>query len=260
MFRKLSLLSALLYGIAVSFSFAQPLTVAISPARSELVIEPGQSTTSIVTVINDADTESDISVEVEDWYIDDTGEIFFVPANSLETSGSSWVLPQETLFTLGAKSETEFRITVNAPNDPNLAGTYHSVIFFRVNTPASADSNLTVGVGARVGLVLYITIAGTEQVSLNLVDYYQDANDLVLVTNNDGNTSVRLTGTVELRNDTGEVAYTLAIPDVPLIRESEREVRIPLPEDIKAGFYVALAQIETSQGTKIIGDLSLTVP
>jgi P pilus assembly chaperone PapD len=246
--------------LTFSIIYAQPLTIAISPARSELVVEPGQSATSLVTVMNDAEIERDISVEVEDWYIDDQGEIFFVPSNSLATSASSWIAPQETLFTLAAKSESEFRITVTAPSDPNLVGTYHSVVFFRVNTPPAADGQSNLGVGARVGYILYITIAGTEQVAVNMVDFFQEEQELILVTNNDGNTSVRLSGTVELRDEAGNVAYALAVPDVPLIRESQREIRIPLPEDIKSGFYVALALVDTSQGNKVVGELPLTVP
>jgi hypothetical protein len=246
--------------VAVSIVSAQALTIAISPARQELVVEPGQGATALVTVMNDADMEQEISVEVEDWYIDDKGEIFFVPSASLETSASPWIIPQETLFTLAPKTETEFRVNVDVPTDAALAGTYHSVVFFRVNTPAPENGNVTLGVGARVGLILYVTVAGTEQVNVNLLDFYQEENELVMVMNNEGNTTVRLSGGIELRNEEGETAYTLAVPDVPLLRESEREVRVPLPEDITSGFYVVLAMVDTSSGAKVVGELSLTVP
>ncbi len=259
MFRNFLIIAATLW-VAAPFVYSQALTIAISPARQELVVEPGQSATAIVTVMNDAALEREVSVEVEDWYIDDKGEIFFVSPASLETSASPWVTPQETLFTLAPNSETEFRVTLSVPDDDNLAGTYHSVVFFRVNTPASADGQINLGVGARVGLILYVHVAGTEQVAVDLVDFYQEEKELVLVANNDGNTTVRLSGNIELRDENGEVAHTLAIPDVPLLRESEREIRVPLPEDLASGFYVVLAMVDTSSGAKVVGELSLTVP
>jgi hypothetical protein len=238
--------------LLLGFVHTQPLTIAISPARAELVVQPGQSATALVTVMNDA--------EVEDWYSNDKGEVSYVSAGSLPTSASSWMIPQETLFRLAAKSEAEFRISISVPTDSGLAGTYQSVVFFRVSTPPGDDGQVKVGVGARVGFILYVTIAGTEQIAVNMADFYQEEQELVLVTNNDGNTSVRLSGTVELRDEAGSVAYALNVPDVPLIRESQREIRIPLPEDIKSGFYVALALVDTSQGNKVVGELPLTVP
>jgi hypothetical protein len=71
---------------------------------------------------------------------------------------------------------------------------------------------------------------------------------------------MRLAGAVELRDESGAVRYRLEVPDVPVLRESERAVTFDLPAEIEPGLYVALALIEDSRGGVLAGELLLEVP
>jgi hypothetical protein len=108
---------------------------------------------------------------------------------------------------------------------------------------------------------VYVTVTGTERSGSELVDLYQpDEATLAAVVVNTGNTVMRLGGAIEIRDEAGDVVQRLPVPDVPILRESEREVRFALPEDLEPGFYVVLALIEDDRGGLLAGELTIEVP
>jgi hypothetical protein len=253
-------LTAILFGIAVSFAYAQSLAVAVSPGRLELTVAPGQTVSETIAVINSAPLERTVSVAMEDWVLGANGNAAFAPAGSTRFSASDWLIPEENVFSLAAESDRDFRFSVTVPNDPDLAGSYQTVVFFRVSNEASAQSQVNVAVAARVGVIVYIHVAGTEEVAVDLVDFYKaDDTNLSFIAENSGNTSVRLGGIIELRDEAGEVKYSLEVPDIALLRASEREVSVALPEELEPGFYVALAFVKNSRGGMLVGELPLTI-
>jgi hypothetical protein len=133
--------------------------------------------------------------------------------------------------------------------------------FFTVVPPPTEGSGVGVVTTTRVGLTVYVTVAGTEQGGAEFVDLYaSDDRTLTATILNGGNTVMRLGGVVELRDEAGEVVRRLEVPDVPVLRESERELDFALPADLPSGFYVALALIEDSRGGVLAGELAFDVP
>jgi hypothetical protein len=43
---------------------------------------------------------------------------------------------------------------------------------------------------------------------------------------------MRLGGEIQLRDEAGEVRHVMEVPDVPVLRESERELTFDLPDDL----------------------------
>jgi hypothetical protein len=104
-------------------------------------------------------------------------------------------------------------------------------------------------------------VAGTERAGSELVDLYQaDDRTITAVILNTGNTVMRLGGEIQLRDESGVVRHTLEVPNVPVLRESERELTFELPDEVEPGFYVALALIQDSRGGVLAGELPLEVP
>ena len=135
------------------------------------------------------------------------------------------------------------------------------MVFFTVVPPEAQRDGVGVATTTRVGLTVYVTIAGTERAGSELVDMYQpDDRSLTTVIQNTGNTVMRLGGAVEIRDEAGDVVRRLDVPDVPVLRESERELTFTLPDDLPSGFYVALALIEDSRGGILAGELPFDVP
>jgi len=233
--------------------------IGITPPRQSLAAAPGETVSTTVTVLTTAATEERVVAATSDWTLGVGGELTYLPAASLPSSAASWLALEADEFALAPGGSRELRIQVTVPEDAE--GTYHAMVFFTV-VPAPTD---TPGVGvtttARVGLTVYVTVTGTERSGSELVDLYRpDPATLAAVVVNSGNTVMRLGGTIELRNEAGDVVQRLPVPDVPVLRESEREVRFDLPDDLEPGFYVVLALIEDDRGGLLAGELPIEIP
>jgi hypothetical protein len=220
---------------------------------------PGQTVTTTVTVLTTAATEQRVAAEISDWTLGAGGELTYLPPASLAASASSWLALEANEFVLAPNGTRDLRIEVTVP--PDAEGTHHAMVFFTVVPPPTDAPGVGVTTTTRVGLTVYVTVTGTERPGSELVDLYQpDAATLAAVVVNTGNTVMRLGGVLELRDEAGDVVHRLPVPDVPVLRESEREVRFDLPEDLEPGFYVALALIEDDRGGLLAGELPIEVP
>lgn len=232
--------------------------IGLTPPRLELTVPPGGTVTETVTLATSAQEPQQVRVSLTDWVMDYEGRLGYFPASTLPTSAASWIEPETSDVLLEPVSTREFRITVTAPAT-GAEGTHQAMVFFQVVPPGGDADGVGVTVTTRIALAVYVTVAGTERPAADLVDFYRDDDALTLVLANDGNTLTRLGGIVELRDETGETVAQLPVPDVPVLRESERQLRLSLPADLEAGFYIALALVEDNRGGLLVGELPLTV-
>lgn len=235
--------------------------IGISPPRVALTGRPGETLTATVDVVAGAGKAQQIEVRASDWTLDSDGNVTVLPAGAGPASATAWVTPETDAFELESDSTRPFRISVTIPDDPTLAGTYASLVFFRVVPDVPAASGVAVVTTTQIGFTLYVTVAGTETTGSALTDLYLAQGRAVhLAVRNDGNTLMRLNGRVELRDEAGEVMDTLPVDDVPVLRESEREISLALPDDVSPGTYVALALVEDSRGGLLSGQALIDVP
>ena len=245
--------------IFASTFVAEASDIGLSPPRLTLTGSPGQTITETVTLITNNSERLQVGVEISDWTLDIAGNVTFLPANSLEHSAADWISLESTDFFLEPNSSRDLRVSVTIPPDAE-GGTYHDMVFFRVIPPESALTGVGVVTTTRIGLTVYITVAGTEQSSAEVVDFFQeDEASVTLAIANTGNTLMRLGGQIELRDETGKVKHNVEVPNVPILRDSERELTLPLPQ-VEAGFYVALALIQDSRGELLVAELPILVP
>ena len=254
MIRRLLVLTATLFWAA---AFAAD--IGITPPRQTLTAAPGQSVTTTVTVLTTAATEQRVATEISDWTLGVSGELTYLPAASLPISAAPWLAIESDEFLLTPGGSRSLRIEVTVP--PDAKGTHHAMVFFTVVPQATDAPGVGVTTTTRIGLTVYVTVTGTERPGSELVDLYQpDPTTLAAVVVNTGNTVMRLGGAIELRDEAGDVVHRLPVPDVPVLRESEREIRFDLPDDLEPGFYVVLALIEDDRGGLLAGELPIEVP
>ena len=247
--------------VLASLGAALATDIGVSPPRLELVARPGETLTASVAVLTQAAAEQRVAVEIGDWELAPDGQIVLLPAGSLDASASGWLEPEASSVTVPPGAQRDYRIAVTVPADAPVDGTYRSMVFFTVVPPAAETEGVGVVTTTRIGVAVYVTVAGTERPAAELVDLYQpDDERLTLVVANTGNTVVRLGGGVELRDESGAVRAVLEVPDVPVLRGSEREVTLGLPDDLPGGFYVALALVEGSHGGLLVGELPFELP
>ena len=144
---------------------------------------------------------------------------------------------------------------------PDAEGTHHAMVFFTVVPPGGDAEGVGVTTTTRIGLHALRHCDWHRALRIELADLYQpDATTLAAVVVNTGNTVMRLGGAVELRNEAGDVVHRLPVPDVPILRESEREILFELPDDLEPGLHVALALVEDDRGGLLAGELTLEIP
>jgi hypothetical protein len=246
--------------VLLGYSTVFAADIGLSPARLDLTVELGETITETVTLLTDAIDEQQIQVEVSDFTLDPVGELTTLPAGSLDYSSATWLQPELTDFVLAGGEGRDFRVSVAVPNDASLEGTYHAMVFFTVVPPPSETDGIGVITTTRIGLAIYVTVTNSEDNSAELVDFFQnDEKTMTFAIANTGNTVMRLGGQVELRNEAGETKYVVEIPDVPVLRDSEREITLELPAEMESGFYTALALIEDSRSGLLVGELPIEV-
>jgi hypothetical protein len=250
-------LTALMCLLALHIALAAD--IGVSPPRIEVTGRAGDVLTLTGTVLTTAATSQLVASDLSDWTIAFDGTTQYTSPGTLLHSASTWLVPDSAEFVLEPRSSHDVRLSVSIPN--GAEGTHHAMVFFSVTPPPAESRGVGVITTTRVGLTVYVTVAGTERNGSELVDMYQsDDRSLATVILNTGNTVMRLGGVIEIRDEAGDVVRRLDVPDVPVLRESERELTFTLPDDLESGFYVALALIEDSRGGVLAGELPFDVP
>lgn len=169
---------ALVAGVAVLTAMtstvgAQPKPggdgLSVSPLRTELTINPGESKSTTVNVTNVTDNPTDLKVIINDFGAsqDETGtpQVYLDENSSAPSRGlKSYVQPQGNI-TLQPKERKSVKITINMPK--NVAGGgYYGLVRF---APASAGTKGSqVSLSGSVGSLLLVTVPGNivEQASV----------------------------------------------------------------------------------------------
>lgn len=248
--------------VFLPMSIASAMDIGISPARLNITVALGQTVVQTAKVFSTGGGTQDIAISTSDFTLSRSGAVELFPPSTLPASCAPWVAASSAGFTLDGGAQRDVRISATVPAKSALRGTYNCLVFFRVvpHRPSSQSNPLGLLQTARVGLAVYITVAGTESGGAKLQDVYQaSGRSLVLSIENTGNTLMRLGGEVELRDESGDTKHILKVPDVPVLRASERDVTIKIPPSVASGYYVALALVKDSRGGVLTGQASLNV-
>jgi P pilus assembly chaperone PapD len=213
-------------------AYAQ-VSVEVSPLRVELQTSSGGNTTQPITITNYGKESIRVRAAVTDWDLSRDGTPQFEGVDpGGRHSASEWVrlAPPEQVIEAGRSATVRFSLAV--PADVVPAG-YRTSLLFQFD-PVSADlpgRTREVMFKSRVATLIYVNI-GAPPMKAELTDLEIRTNDsnvqIVAVLKNLGRRSVRTKGTLVLHDESGALIREMAVPDVPLLPESEREVAIPL--------------------------------
>ena len=251
--------ACLLLATLILMSAADAADIGLSPPRLSVVVPRGASATETVSLFSTASQPQALAVSVSDWIQTDKGSVSFLKPGGDPYSASAWITLSSDVLSVPANGGATFRFSVDVPNDASLAGTYKTVVFFLTQPAASAQSGTSLQTRQRLGLIVYVTVAGTAKPALSISDFYRQDGKLLLSLSNDGNVVSRLGGTVSLRDKGGATIATLPIPDTPVQRGGTLTLPFDLPKGLAPGFYVALALVKPSNVPLQAGQLQLTV-
>lgn len=237
--------------------------MSVSPPRLELTLELGQSVTEVIRVSNSATGETHFKAYTMDWILSQKGEFIPIPSGSGDRSASPWITINPREFDIAPGGTQELRLGIKVPRD--AAGGYRSVVFVE-SAPSRISGTFGAAVVGRVGVVVYITVAGTAVRSGNITDLSAefDGEKGILSGNigfeNTGNVHLRLAGSVEIRDTAGMTVAKVDIPGTVSLPGTYREVPFEWHGKLGAGHYIVLAILDYGGEAQVAGQTMLEVP
>lgn len=249
---------------------AQQVAVEVTPLRVELKTGPGGTMTQTVRLINQDREPVRIHATIDDWFLSKDGTPQFHPAEpGAPYAAAAWlrVNPVEIVAQPGV--ETTVRFTVSVPTTAQPGG-YRTAIMFEFLPPGNEPAVAARGVAfrSRVATLVYL-IVGAPVPAIELVDWQPRPqagrpDSVVATLRNTGHVHVRTRGQVVVYRQDGLVVRRLALPDVPVLPESERDLVVALtdeaqPAPLPPGQYRLEVRIDVGLPEVLVGETAVTI-
>jgi len=245
------------------------VSVEVSPLRVELKTESGGSTTQAITVHNTGSDAVRVRASISDWNLSMEGAPQFATAQETRYSASAWtrIAPPEQVIEAG--HEAIVRFTLAVPPDTAAAGYRTSVLFeFGAASGVPVGRGHDVIVRSRIATLIYVNV-GSAPAAVDLTDLKsralpQQAQQIIAVLKNTGRSTVRTRGTMTIYTSGGAKVAEIAVPDVPILPESEREVAIDTGDRetgkrLPSGEYRIEVRIDVGMAAVLVGETTLKV-
>jgi hypothetical protein len=149
----------------------------VNGLTQEKVCQPGEAFQSFIAIKNYGPTAEDVRVYQTDYAFTFDGKGFYDPPGKAARSNAAWISPGRKQLTIAGSSQVELRYAAKVPDDPNLVGTYWSVIMVEVvpKAPGSQpgalkkDANLGITQVMRYAVQIVTHIGDTGSRKLNFL-------------------------------------------------------------------------------------------
>lgn len=193
---------------------AQAFTM--TPALTDIALDPGVSQSGKVTIGNDENVPQTFYISIQKFIpAGESGQQTFLPPS--DTSGlPNWISFDRPSFTLRSGESRQLTYVVNVPRDAAPGG-YYAVVFFS-NVPPDAQGT-NVSIGARTGMLVFVTVKGAFVEQAFLKDFALETpsrTDRLPATfrvslQNVGNVHILPEGTLSIRNVFGNTVARLPL-------------------------------------------------
>jgi P pilus assembly chaperone PapD len=246
------------------------LSIQVTPLRVELTLKPGASHTQAVTLKNEGPKAVRVRARVDFWNLSRDGTPQFTFADPAHRySATEWVRlnPPEQVITPGATGIVRF--TTSVPAGVKDAG-YRGAVMFEFERP-DADpvaKAREVTFRGRVATLLYATV-GSPTPAVELVDLQSRVlpnrpPEVVATLKNTGPVHARTRGSAVVYDASGKPLRQLAVPNAPVLPETERELAIPTANEGEAplapGTYRVEVKLDLGMRELLVGETTLEVP
>jgi len=256
--------------IAPTVAHAQAgLSVEVSPLRLELKMAAKATHTQVITLRNDGKETVTVRARVDEYWLSGDGTPQFkFAAPGTPFSAAAWIRLNPSVLTLAPGATASVRATTAVPADtPDAA--YRAAVMFEFEPP-EADPRAAgkdMRFRGRVAAIIYATV-GAPRTAVDLVDLQVrqvpgGQPDVVAMLTNTGRGYTRTRGTMVITAEGGRKVREVAIPSVPVLPESTRELRVPTasPQDapLEPGRYTIELRVDVGQAALLIGETTLEV-
>ncbi len=237
-----------------------------SPMELHLRIEAGGVGVPGVSITNKGDRPITLKLYLNDNRLLLYGTEENLPPGTIPRSCAPWITLNDEILELGPKETWRTSLRLEVP--PGAEGSYWTKLLIEeISKPQPTrtvvdERTYEVFLMQRVGIRVFEDVPGTEVVGARItnVGVHQDDDDssrVLVSVENTGNTLLRCTGTVELRESGGTVVEILPLGPggtFSIFPDSHRKLVAPFEAEFPLGTYVALAIVDFGADHLVAGD------
>lgn len=260
--RKLQTLFISILLLTPTFAFSAEVSISVSPIRVEHLVKQGEKGTDMITVTNDGTASTRLKVSIDDWALTKDGNPTFMKVERNPYSCAEWIRINPVDFRISPGQTKEVRYTVSVPEGIDDGGYRAAIIFETVPDITPGEKIKRVFLRGRIVTILYEVVgkpipkghANSLKTKLK-----KDGIDFILSLQNTGKVHYRTKGTITVKDEKGERVFEIEIPDVPVLPESERDVRVNYEKPIPKGKYSAMAVVDIGMKELIGAETSFSI-
>jgi P pilus assembly chaperone PapD len=227
--------------------FSAEVSISISPIRVEHLVKQGEKGTDTITVTNDGTASTRLKVSIEDWALTRDGNPMFMKVGNNPYSCAEWIRINPVDFRIDPGQTREVRYTITVPQGIDDAGYRAAVVFETVPDVIPGEKIRRVFLKGRIVTILYEVVGKPiPQGHANSLkaNAKKEGMDFILALQNTGKVHFRTKGSITVKDSNGNKVFEVELPDVPVLPESERDVKVSYDKFIPKGKYTATAVVD----------------
>jgi hypothetical protein len=227
--------------------------IALAPARFELEMQPGSETTVVVnldyhTARTDAQP-SRIVANLNDWNIDERGDLQFYKAGTMERSASPWIIYSPSEVTVQPGQTHSIRVTISVPKDATPGDHLSSlVVEQRPDTIKFNRSARQMLVRFRMAAMFYITVPQTiRRGTLENLQAVGGPQGITVTPTlkNEGNSAIRPLSSVQITDSGGRTVAEIAEGEsLPVLGGSLLSKALHIDKTLPPGTYTVKYRVD----------------
>ncbi len=231
-------------------------------AKFEAVLDPGETVSEVIGVINRTDRTVTYSIEVEDFTSGGGSPVTLLGDERGPYSLKDYFKPDVWEFTLEPKQRIRLPIEIVIPEDAEPGGLFGSVIV--ASNPASGGGNPII---SRLASLFFVQVSGDVQQEGELNSFGVIPNKKIytsgaptgfaLASQNNGSVHLNSYGIIRVTNSLGVVVEEIEVKPYFTLPDSTRSVQLDWSPDLLVGRYTATAVINRGY-EDIIDEMSVS--
>lgn len=240
--------------------------ISVSPVKIYYNLQPGESRTQKVSVINQSDTKKTFEASISDWERDSVGNKVYFPAGTRDNSCSNWVIVKPSLLELGPNESRDLSVVMTRPLDKDATDIAKnnqakcSMLFVKeikeqeiIKAPSQKNLEAKMIIEYRLGIHIYQTSPSATTKNVDIVSFKlenrkfssdEKERKFVIKLNNNGEQISESAVRIELTNSKTGEERKLKPNNVSMMPGTTRTVFVSIPKDLPNGEYSVVAIID----------------
>lgn len=226
----------------------------LEPAKIEVILDPGESSTKVLSITNRSSEERVYKIEIEDFAgsKDPKTAVQLLGREKSPYSLKDFIRPEVESVTLKPGQKANINVNIAIPQNAEPGGRYASVL---VSTGSAGPSEQSSGAKSisRVGALYFIRVNGPVKEDAKLIDFKMVGGDKFLyekgpfnfeiLFENNGSVHLIPSGSLTIKNTFGQQVADIPMQSFFSLPQSLRGVQLTWDPGLAFGRYTANVQV-----------------